>query len=94
MAITAREQTYRNFIGGRWQESATGRLVANRDPATGEVLGQVPLSSREEARAAVEAAGAAFPKWRDTPGPVRGRILFKVMEIFEREMPRLGEALT
>ncbi|MGQ0570744.1 MAG: aldehyde dehydrogenase family protein, partial [Armatimonadota bacterium] len=42
----------------------------------------------------VEAAGAAFPKWRDTPGPVRGRILFKVMEIFEREMPRLGEALT
>lgn len=94
MAITAREQTYRNFIGGRWQESATGRLVANRDPATGEVLGQVPLSSREEARAAVEAAAAAFPKWRDTPGPVRGRILFKVMEIFEREMSRLGEALT
>jgi aldehyde dehydrogenase (NAD+) len=94
MVIAASEQTYKNFIGGRWEASATGRLVANRNPATGEVLGQVPLSSREEARAAVEAAAAAFPRWRDTPGPVRGRMLFKVLEIFEREIPRLAEALT
>jgi aldehyde dehydrogenase (NAD+) len=94
MAIAASEQTYKNFIGGTWQASGTGRTAANRNPATGEVLGQVPLSSREEARAAIGAAVAAFPKWRDTPGPVRGRILFKAMEIFEREMPRLAEALT
>ncbi len=94
MAIAASEQTYKNFIGGRWQASTTGRLVANHNPATGEVLGQVPLSSREEARAAVEAAHEAFPRWRDTPGPVRGRILFKVLEIFERELPRLAEVLT
>ncbi len=93
MAIAA-EQVYKNFIGGRWEVSSTGRLVANHNPATGEVLGQVPLSSREEARAAVAAAQDAFPKWRDTPGPVRGRILFKVLELFEREMPRLAEALT
>lgn len=94
MAIAAGEQTYKNFIGGRWQESQTGRLVANRDPATGEVLGQVPLSTREEARAAVDAAAEAFPRWRDTPGPARGKLLFKVLEIFERELPRLAEALT
>jgi alpha-ketoglutaric semialdehyde dehydrogenase len=94
MAIASSEQSYKNFIGGKWRPSETGRVVANRNPATGEVLGQVPLSSREEARAAIDAAVAAFPKWRDTPGPVRGRILFKALEIFEREMPRLGEALT
>jgi acyl-CoA reductase-like NAD-dependent aldehyde dehydrogenase len=94
MAIAAGEQTYKNFIGGRWQPSSTGRLIANRNPATGEVLGQVPLSSREEARAAVAAAFEAFPKWRDTPGPVRGRILFKALEIFERELLRLAEVLT
>ncbi len=93
MAIAA-EQVYKNFIGGRWEPSNTGRLVANHNPATGEVLGQVPLSSREEARAAVAAAQDAFPTWRDTPGPVRGRILFKALDLFDRELPRLAEALT
>lgn len=94
MAIAAGEQVYKNFIGGRWQQSSAGRLVANRNPATGEVLGQVPLSTREEARAAVDAAAEAFPRWRDTPGPVRGKLLFKALEIFDREMPRLADALT
>ncbi len=94
MAIAAGEQVYKNFIGGRWQESAAARQVENRDPATGAILGRVPLSTREEARAAVDAAAGAFPRWRDTPGPVRGRILFKALEIFERETPRLAEALT
>jgi acyl-CoA reductase-like NAD-dependent aldehyde dehydrogenase len=94
MAVAAGEQTYKNFIAGRWQESSTGRFVANRNPATGEVLGRAPLSSRDEARAAIDAAAAAFPGWRDTPGPVRGRILFRVLEIFERELPRLAEVLT
>jgi len=94
VAIAAGEQVYKNFIGGRWQQSSAGRLVANRNPATGEVLGQVPLSTREEARAAVDAAAEAFPRWRDTPGPVRGKLLFKALEIFDREMPRLADALT
>ena len=94
MAIAAGEQVYKNFIGGRWEPSSTGRLVANRNPATGEILGQVPLSSREEARAAAAAAQEAYPKWRDTPGPVRGRVLFKTLEIFDRELPRLAEVLT
>jgi aldehyde dehydrogenase (NAD+) len=94
MTIAAGEQTYRNFIGGRWVESQAGRTVANRNPATGEVLGQVPLSSREETRAAIAAAAEAFPAWRDTPAPVRGRLLFRALEIFEREMPRLAEILT
>ncbi len=94
MVIAAGEQTYKNFIAGRWQVSAAERFVVNRNPATGDVLGRVPLSSRDEARAAVEAAVKAFPAWRDTPGPVRGRMLFQVMEALERQIPRLAEALT
>jgi aldehyde dehydrogenase (NAD+) len=94
MAIAAGEQLYKNFIGGRWRESASGRTAVNTNPATGEVLGRVPLSTREEAQAAIQAAQAAFPAWRDTPGPVRGRILFKALEIFERQIDRLAEILT
>jgi aldehyde dehydrogenase (NAD+) len=94
MAIAAGEQLYKNFIGGGWRESASGRTAVNTNPATGEILGRVPLSTREEAQAAIRAAETAFPKWRDTPGPVRGRILFKVLDVFERNIDRLAEVLT
>lgn len=94
MAIAAGEQLYKNFIGGGWQESASGRTAVNTNPATGEILGRVPLSTREEAQAAIRAAETALPKWRDTPGPVRGRILFKVLDVFERNIDRLAEVLT
>ena len=94
MAIAAGEQLYKNFIGGGWQESASGRTAVNTNPATGEILGRVPLSTREEAQAAIRAAETAFPTWRDTPGPVRGRILFKVLDVLERNIDRLPEVLT
>src|SRR3972149_6491896 len=94
MAIAGGEQLYKNFIGGGWQESSSGRPAVNTNPATGEILGRVPLSTREEAQAAIRAAETAFPKWRDTPGPVRGRILFKVLDVFERSIDRLAEGLT
>lgn len=94
MAETAHEQVFRNFIGGRWQAPAGARTVPNRNPATGETLGQVPLSGREEARAAVEAAREAYPAWRDTPGPARGRVLFRALEILDSEIPRLAGILT
>ncbi|MDI6773473.1 MAG: aldehyde dehydrogenase family protein, partial [bacterium] len=61
MAVAAGEQVYRNFIGGRWQAPGAARTVPNRNPANGEILGQVPLSGREEAREAIEAAREAFP---------------------------------
>ncbi|MDQ7840313.1 MAG: aldehyde dehydrogenase family protein [bacterium] len=94
MVEAAGEQIYRNFIGGRWQTPGGTRTVPNRNPATGEILGQVPLSGREEAREAIEAARQAFPGWRDTPAPARGRILFRALERFDREIPRLAEILT
>ena len=51
------------------------------NPATGEVLGRVPLSSAAEVGAAVEAAAAAFPGWRRTPPEDRIQYLFKLSRI-------------
>ena len=65
---------YRNYIGGEWHESASERTAPNLNPAnTDDVLGTVKLSTRDEARRAVEAAAEAFRGWRATPAPVRGR---------------------
>ena len=77
---------YRNFIGGEWVESKGAKSVLNMNPADfRDMLGIAPLSTADEARAAVDAAHAAFPAWRDTPAPVRGRILFRAWQLMDQE---------
>ena len=57
--------TYRNFTGGKWIESASTRTAQNINPAnTDDILGTIRQATREEARAAVEAAANAFREWR------------------------------
>ena len=88
-------QTYRNFIGGEWVASETSKSTPNLNPAdTRDVLGHVPMSTADEARRAVEAAKAAFPAWRDTPPPVRGRILFHAQRLLDEEKDELARLLT
>ena len=89
------EKVYRNFVGGEWVASEATRTTPNLNPAdTREVLGQVPLSSADEARRAVAVAHAAYPGWRATPAPKRGAILFKAMAIMDAEKEELARLLT
>ncbi|HEY3122375.1 MAG TPA: aldehyde dehydrogenase family protein [Vicinamibacteria bacterium] len=88
-------KTYRNFINGEWVASEATKSTLNLNPAdTRDVLGQVPMSTAEETRRAVAAARAAFPSWRDTPAPVRGRILFNVWTLMDKEKEDLARLLT
>ncbi|HVR71572.1 MAG TPA: aldehyde dehydrogenase family protein [Vicinamibacteria bacterium] len=88
-------RTYRNFIAGQWVEAEADKTVPNLNPAdTRDVLGHVPLSRPEQARAAVAAAQAAFPGWRDTPAPRRGAVLFKAMALLDAEKEDLARLLT
>ena len=91
----ATAQLCKNFINGRWVESKTTRIVERRNPAnTDEVIARVPLSTREEMAGAIEAAKAAFPAWRDTPAPQRGKILFKAVRLMEECKEELARLLT
>ncbi|HAW89123.1 MAG TPA: hypothetical protein DCX61_00470, partial [Gemmatimonadetes bacterium] len=56
-----------NFIGGEWMRSSTSDTLPVHDPGTGQLLGQVPLSTCDDVDAAVAAAKEAFPAWRATP---------------------------
>jgi len=88
-------QTYKNFIAGEWVASEASKSTPNLNPAdTRDVIGHVPMSSAEEARRAADAAQAAFPAWRDTPAPVRGRVLFRAQEILDKEREELARLLT
>ena len=87
--------TYRNFIDGKWIESSSSRTVDNINPAnTDDVLGTIRQATREEARAAVGAASAAFRGWRTTPAPTRGRIVARAARLMEEHKEELSQILT
>src|SRR3954453_18833784 len=68
-AQAAKEQHH--LIGGQWQPSAGGATFERINPYTGEAVTVAAAASREDARAAAEAAGAAFPPWA-AAGPEGG----------------------
>jgi aldehyde dehydrogenase (NAD+) len=92
---TTTAQVCRNFIDGRWVESSSGLTIERRNPADqDEVVAIVPLSTRKEAREAIAAAKAAFPAWRDTPAPVRGKIVARAAAILEARKEEVARVLT
>jgi acyl-CoA reductase-like NAD-dependent aldehyde dehydrogenase len=86
---------YRNYIAGEWRETETGDYAPNLNPAdTDDVIGELPLSSGSEAASAIEAAEGAYPAWRDTPAPDRGRLIARVHRLMSDEAEELARALT
>src|SRR4030095_11523220 len=76
----------RNYINGKWIPSS-GSVIPDINPAnTDDVLCYSPLSTREETSAAVAAAKEAYPKWKATPPPQRGRLLFKAMSLLHQRL--------
>jgi alpha-ketoglutaric semialdehyde dehydrogenase len=85
----------RNFINGNWVESRSRENVERRNPANlDEVVSVAPLSTREEVREAIAAAKAAFPAWRDTPAPVRGKVLARAAILMEQQKDDVARMLT
>jgi aldehyde dehydrogenase (NAD+) len=94
-ALTTAVHTVRNFVNGRWVESASGRSVERRNPANwDEAVSVAPLSTRDETRQAIAAAQAAFPAWADTPAPVRGRVISRAAVLMEQQKEDLARILT
>jgi succinate-semialdehyde dehydrogenase/glutarate-semialdehyde dehydrogenase len=65
----------RAFIGGQWQGALSGKTIDVIDPATQTVLGTVPDMGRDETRAAIAAAGKAYPAWRARTNADRAALL-------------------
>ena len=70
-----------NYVGGRWIAAASGRTIAVRNPANGEVIGEVPALAASETRAAIEAAHAAYPAWRALIAKERAAILRRLNDL-------------
>jgi aldehyde dehydrogenase (NAD+) len=79
---TAKTKVFKNFIDGEWVESAGGQTFEDRNPAdTREVVATFQRSNKEDVDGAVDAAKAAFAKWRLVPAPRRAEMVFRAAEI-------------
>lgn len=88
-------QLCRNYINGEWVESKSPKSTERRNPAnTDEVIARIPLSTREEMKQAIYAAKTAFPAWRATPAPQRGKILFAATRLMQEQKEEFARLLT
>ncbi|GLU08070.1 hypothetical protein SLE2022_249990 [Rubroshorea leprosula] len=83
-----------NLIGGRFVDSQSFASIDVINPATQQIVSQVPLTTNEEFRAAIFAAKRAFPSWRNTPITSRQRIMFKFQELIRRDIDKLALNVT
>jgi malonate-semialdehyde dehydrogenase (acetylating) / methylmalonate-semialdehyde dehydrogenase len=84
----------RNFIGGRWEERDGRDAEPVYNPATGEVVAETPLSTKEDVDRAVKQAEAAFPGWAATPVIERARVLFRFKALLEEHFEELRDLVT
>ncbi|MGH9469689.1 MAG: aldehyde dehydrogenase family protein [Terriglobia bacterium] len=85
----------KNYIGGRWVESAGGRTFKDLNPADPrEVVAVFPDCNAMDIDQAVAAAQQAFREWRLTPAPKRGEILYRAAQILEARKEELARDMT
>lgn len=80
-------------INGEWIESATENFDNVYNPATGEVIAKVPLSTKEEFDQASKLAHEAFQMWGKESTPKRGRYFFKLHQLLVENYERKEERL-
>ena len=83
-----------HYIQGKAIEGTSGRWGEVYNPATGEKSRRVAFASAGEVDRAVQAAAAAFPGWAATPPLTRARILFKFLELLNRDHDALARVIS
>jgi malonate-semialdehyde dehydrogenase (acetylating)/methylmalonate-semialdehyde dehydrogenase len=83
-----------NYINGQWCDSTTANYLDVLNPATVEVLAQVPLSEAGDVENAVQAAEVAFVSWRRVPAGDRIQYLFKLKGLLEEHLTDLATTIT
>ena len=86
--------TVKLLINGQFVESKTGEWQDVVNPATQQVLAQVPFATDHEINAAVAAAKEAFKTWKNTPLAARARIMLKLQALVREHMSRIAHTLS
>lgn len=84
----------KNYINGLWQPATGTNALPITNPATGETLGQVPLSTSTDLDQAAAAAAEAFTRWRRVPPVERIQPLFQLKALLEQHREDLARTIT
>ncbi|HUU35375.1 MAG TPA: aldehyde dehydrogenase family protein [Vicinamibacterales bacterium] len=83
-----------SYVNGIWYHPS-GQVVRNINPAdTADVISEFPLATAADVGTAITAATAAWRSWKKTPGPERGRMLWRAAEISRRRADEIARTLT
>ena len=77
------------YITGEYIDSKSEKFNTIYDPSTGKAIAQVPCCTKDEVEAAIAAAKAAYPAWKNTPVRKRAAIMMKLHSLIERDMDEL-----
>lgn len=84
-----------SYIDGRWFQPNSKELIRNLNPADpDEVIAEFPAATPADLENAIAAAEKAFKSWKKTPGPERGRVIWRAAEIARRRADEIARTLT
>jgi len=84
-----------SYVNGTWYHPASTDLLRNVNPAdTSDLIAEFPLATAADVRQAIDAATAAWRGWKKTPGPERGRVLWRAADIARRRVDEIAATLT
>src|SRR5262245_32052621 len=95
--MIATETTVRKvnfFVNGSWEEGGARRLHPITNPATGEVIAQLPYATLEDVDRAARAAQAAFLQWREVPVVDRVQVLYRYKALLDRHADEIARILS
>ena len=86
--------TVPHYHSGGFHPGAAERVLEVPNPATGQIIGRVPVATREEVDAAAASARAAFWPWRATPVAERAEVMFRYKARLDAQRDELARLLT
>jgi 1-pyrroline dehydrogenase len=89
--VSATKTAYKAFIGGDWADSASGETMEVINPATGDVIAEVPRCSAEDVDRAVAAAKQVLPEWLDKTPKDRSELLHSLADVLEEHAEELAQ---
>jgi malonate-semialdehyde dehydrogenase (acetylating)/methylmalonate-semialdehyde dehydrogenase len=83
-----------NWIDHRWEKASSSATQQVINPATDEVIAEVPLSTAEDVDRAVQCAQKALKGWRNTPVTERIQVMFKYKQLLEENFEKIARGIT
>jgi malonate-semialdehyde dehydrogenase (acetylating)/methylmalonate-semialdehyde dehydrogenase len=82
------------YIDGEWVQSTSTQHTPVINPATQEVLSQVPAATDDEMERAIASAKAAFQTWKEVPVPQRARIMLNYQHLLKQHHDEIAEIIS